>query len=171
MSGIGGLDLELMGIPEEEEMLQNYAQAARLEQRIDHVCLFLLLARATVAAGLQISPYSTTCACIQGDWLFYLAFQSMRNTVVLQGVAARSKQGVASSKKAALCVSLDNSLVHSTPHSAPKLCSFIPCLQRTRYAAMLPFITGLTQGFIDELADFLEENHPQAETSAVRSRL
>lgn len=40
VSGIGGLDLELMGIPEEEEMLQNYARAAGLEQPIDHVRLF-----------------------------------------------------------------------------------------------------------------------------------
>jgi aminoglycoside phosphotransferase (APT) family kinase protein len=41
----------------------------------------------------------------QGDWLFYLAFQYMRNTVICQGIAARVKQGVASSGQAAQCVS------------------------------------------------------------------
>ena len=42
----------------------------------------------------------------QRDWLFYLSFQTLRNTVICQGIAARAKQGVASSKKAAQYVAV-----------------------------------------------------------------
>ena len=70
--GIGGLDIEALGIPPEDEYIDLYCQRTGL----------------------------TTLAALKPDWNFYLAYNMFRIAAILQGIAKRVEDGTASSAQA-----------------------------------------------------------------------
>ena len=70
--GIGGLDLEDLGIPLEPEYIRMYCERTRL----------------------------TTPQALKGDWDFYMAYNLFRIAAILQGIAKRVQAGTASSAQA-----------------------------------------------------------------------
>ena len=70
--GIGGLDIEALGIPPEDEYIDLYCQRTGL----------------------------TTLAELKPDWNFYLAYNKFRIAAILQGIAKRVEDGTASSAQA-----------------------------------------------------------------------
>ncbi len=71
--GIGGLDLEALGIPSEDEYIRRYCDSTK-------VC---------------------TPAELKTDWNFYMAYNLFRLAAILQGIAKRVEAGTASSAQAA----------------------------------------------------------------------
>ncbi|QBK05107.1 phosphotransferase family protein [Hylemonella gracilis] len=74
--GIGGLDLQTMGIPLEEEYIALYC-----ERTGNH--------------GGRVTP-----ATLHADWNFYLAYNLFRIAAILQGIAKRVENGTAASAQA-----------------------------------------------------------------------
>jgi aminoglycoside phosphotransferase (APT) family kinase protein len=70
--GIGGLDLQTLGIPSEEEYIRLYCERTGL----------------------------ATPASLAEDWNFYLAYNMFRIAAILQGIAKRVESGTASSEEA-----------------------------------------------------------------------
>ncbi|MES2980265.1 MAG: phosphotransferase family protein [Pseudomonadota bacterium] len=70
--GIGGLDLERLGIPSEHDYIRRYCDRTRL----------------------------TTPQALASDWNFYLAYNLFRLAAILQGIAKRVEAGTASSAQA-----------------------------------------------------------------------
>lgn len=70
--GIGGLDVQALGIPSEDEYIARYC------------------ARTGLATPAQI----------KAEWNFYLAYNLFRIAAILQGIAKRLEQGIASSAQA-----------------------------------------------------------------------
>jgi aminoglycoside phosphotransferase (APT) family kinase protein len=70
--GIGGLDLNLLGIPDEATYIRRYCERT---------------GRADVGA-------------VMADWNFYLAYNLFRSVGILQGIAKRVEDGTASSEQA-----------------------------------------------------------------------
>ena len=70
--GIGGLDLQALGIPSEEEYIRLYCERTGL----------------------------ATPASLAQDWNFYLAYNMFRIAAILQGIAKRVESGTASSEEA-----------------------------------------------------------------------
>lgn len=70
--GIGGLDLDALGIPSEREYIELYCQRTGF----------------------------TTPDALMGDWNFYLAYNMFRLAAILQGIAKRVEDGTASSAQA-----------------------------------------------------------------------
>ncbi|MBU3654354.1 MAG: phosphotransferase family protein [Limnohabitans sp.] len=70
--GIGGLDLQTLGIPSEEEYIRLYCERTGL----------------------------ATPASLAADWNFYLAYNMFRIAAILQGIAKRVESGTASSEEA-----------------------------------------------------------------------
>jgi aminoglycoside phosphotransferase (APT) family kinase protein len=70
--GIGGLDLELLGIPLESGYIKLYCERTGI----------------------------TTPEALQADWDFYLAYNLFRLAAILQGIAKRVEAGTASSPQA-----------------------------------------------------------------------
>jgi aminoglycoside phosphotransferase (APT) family kinase protein len=71
--GIGGLDIQGLGIPPEDEYIRRYCDRTGL----------------------------STVADLQTDWNFYLAYNMFRIAAILQGIAKRVEAGTASSAQAA----------------------------------------------------------------------
>jgi aminoglycoside phosphotransferase (APT) family kinase protein len=71
--GIGGLDLDALGIPSQEQHVKRYVE--RLPGRFDPVAL-------------------------EADWNFYLAYNLFRIAAILQGIARRVVDGTAASAEA-----------------------------------------------------------------------
>ncbi len=71
--GIGGLDLQRLGIPTEDEYIRKYCERTGL----------------------------TTPDALKTDWDFYLAYNLFRIAAILQGIAKRVEIGTASSAQAA----------------------------------------------------------------------
>ena len=71
--GIGGLDLDTLGIPQESEYIQRYCALTGF----------------------------TTPEQLAKDWNFYLAYNMFRLAAILQGIAKRVQTGTASSAQAA----------------------------------------------------------------------
>ncbi len=71
--GIGGLDLQTLGIPSEEEYIRRWCDRTGL----------------------------ATPQELKGDWNFYLAYNMFRIAAILQGIAKRVETGTASSAQAA----------------------------------------------------------------------
>ncbi len=71
--GIGGLDLQALGIPSEEAYVQRWCERT----------------------GLY------TPEALREDWNYYLAYNLFRLAAILQGVAHRAREGIASSAQAA----------------------------------------------------------------------
>jgi aminoglycoside phosphotransferase (APT) family kinase protein len=70
--GIGGLDIEALGIPPEDEYIDLYCQRTGI----------------------------TNLAALKPDWNFYLAYNMFRIAAILQGIAKRVEDGTASSAQA-----------------------------------------------------------------------
>ncbi|MDB5889647.1 MAG: phosphotransferase family protein [Polaromonas sp.] len=70
--GIGGLDIEELGIPLEPEYIRMYCERTGL----------------------------TTPDALKGDWSFYMAYNLFRLAAILQGIAKRVQAGTASSAQA-----------------------------------------------------------------------
>ncbi len=70
--GIGGLDLESMGIPTESEYIRSYCDRTGI----------------------------TTPEALAADWNFYQAYNLFRMAAILQGIAKRVEAGTASSEQA-----------------------------------------------------------------------
>jgi aminoglycoside phosphotransferase (APT) family kinase protein len=70
--GIGGLDLQALGIPSEEEYIRLYCERTQL----------------------------ATPESLAQDWNFYLAYNMFRIAAILQGIAKRVESGTASSDEA-----------------------------------------------------------------------
>jgi aminoglycoside phosphotransferase (APT) family kinase protein len=70
--GIGGLDVQALGIPAEADYIARYCERTGL----------------------------TTPDQLQGDWNFYLAYNMFRLAAILQGIAKRVEAGTASSAQA-----------------------------------------------------------------------
>lgn len=70
--GIGGMDLDALGIPSEREYIELYCQRTGF----------------------------TTADALMGDWNFYLAYNMFRLAAILQGIAKRVEEGTASSAQA-----------------------------------------------------------------------
>ena len=70
--GIGGLDLEKLGIPSEQDYIARYCQRTGF----------------------------TSPAELSRDWPFYLAYNLFRMAAILQGIAKRHEDGTASSEQA-----------------------------------------------------------------------
>ena len=70
--GIGGLDLEALGIPSEDEYIRLYCERTGL----------------------------ATPESLAQDWNFYLAYNMFRIAAILQGIAKRVESGTASSEEA-----------------------------------------------------------------------
>jgi aminoglycoside phosphotransferase (APT) family kinase protein len=70
--GIGGLDLEALGIPSEAEYVRRYCERTRL----------------------------ATPEALAADWHFYLAYNLFRMAAILQGIAKRVEDGTAASAEA-----------------------------------------------------------------------
>jgi len=70
--GVGGLDLQSLGIPTESEYIRRYCDRTGL----------------------------TTPEALAPDWNFYLAYNMLRIAAILQGIAKRVEAGTASSEQA-----------------------------------------------------------------------
>lgn len=70
--GIGGLDLEALGIPAQDEYIRRYCERTGL----------------------------TTVAALKADWNFYMAYNMFRIAAILQGIARRVVDGTAASADA-----------------------------------------------------------------------
>ncbi len=70
--GIGGLDLQSLGIPSEVEYIRMYCERTGI----------------------------TTPQALKPDWNFYLAYNLFRLAAILQGIAKRVENGTASSAQA-----------------------------------------------------------------------
>jgi aminoglycoside phosphotransferase (APT) family kinase protein len=70
--GIGGLDVQSLGIPTEDEYIRMYCERTQL----------------------------TTPQALKADWNFYLAYNLFRLAAILQGIAKRVEMGTASSAQA-----------------------------------------------------------------------
>jgi aminoglycoside phosphotransferase (APT) family kinase protein len=70
--GIGGLDIEALGIPSEAEYIRRYCERTGL----------------------------TTPEALKADWSFYMAYNMFRIAAILQGIAKRVEAGTASSAQA-----------------------------------------------------------------------
>jgi aminoglycoside phosphotransferase (APT) family kinase protein len=70
--GIGGLDLAALGIPSEAEYIRRWCERTRIA-----------------------SPEA-----LAQDWNFYLAYNLFRLAAILQGIAKRALDGIASSAQA-----------------------------------------------------------------------
>jgi aminoglycoside phosphotransferase (APT) family kinase protein len=70
--GIGGLDFDALGIPQEDEYIRKYCD------------------RTGLADPLQLKT----------DWNFYMAYNMFRIAAILQGIAKRVEAGTASSAQA-----------------------------------------------------------------------
>jgi aminoglycoside phosphotransferase (APT) family kinase protein len=70
--GIGGLDIDALGIPPEDEYIDLYCQRTGI----------------------------TSLAALKPDWNFYLAYNMFRIAAILQGIAKRVEDGTASSDQA-----------------------------------------------------------------------
>ena len=70
--GIGGLDIESLGIPSEAEYIRRYCERTGL----------------------------ATPGSLEGDWNFYMAYNLFRLAAILQGIAKRVEAGTASSAQA-----------------------------------------------------------------------
>ena len=74
--GVGGLDLQALGIPDEKSYVQRYCErTGRIEKGGDP-------------------------AAVMADWNFYLAYNMFRLAGILQGIAKRVEMGTASSAQA-----------------------------------------------------------------------
>jgi aminoglycoside phosphotransferase (APT) family kinase protein len=71
--GIGGLDLEALGIPSEADYIRRYCDSTK----------------------------GCTPAELKADWNFYMAYNLFRLAAILQGIAKRVEAGTASSAQAA----------------------------------------------------------------------
>ncbi len=71
--GIGGLDVDSLGIPRESEYIRRYCERTGI----------------------------TTPDALQHDWNFYMAYNLFRLAAILQGIAKRVEAGTASSAQAA----------------------------------------------------------------------
>ncbi|MEO8807667.1 MAG: phosphotransferase [Burkholderiaceae bacterium] len=74
--GVGGLDLQALGIPDEKSYVQSYCER-------------------TGRIGKGGDP-----AAVMADWNFYLAYNMFRLAGILQGIAKRVEMGTASSAQA-----------------------------------------------------------------------
>ncbi|MEY4747888.1 MAG: hypothetical protein RIQ60_102 [Pseudomonadota bacterium] len=85
--GIGGMDLEALGIPAEEVYIERYCARMNeaLSERMD----------GRQAAALRLDP-----GALATDWSFYLAYNMFRIAAILQGIARRVVDGTASSAQA-----------------------------------------------------------------------
>jgi aminoglycoside phosphotransferase (APT) family kinase protein len=70
--GIGGLDLDSLGIPTENAYIRSYCERTSL----------------------------TTPEALKADWNFYLAYNLFRLAAILQGIAKRVEAGTAASAQA-----------------------------------------------------------------------
>ncbi len=70
--GIGGLDVQSLGIPTEDAYIQRYCERTGL----------------------------TTPEALEADWNFYLSYNLFRLAAILQGIAKRAETGTASSAQA-----------------------------------------------------------------------
>ncbi len=70
--GIGGLDVQSLGIPTEADYIRQYCERTGL----------------------------TTPAALKSDWSFYMAYNLFRLAAILQGIAKRVEDGTASSAQA-----------------------------------------------------------------------
>jgi aminoglycoside phosphotransferase (APT) family kinase protein len=70
--GIAGLDLAALGIPQEDDYIRRYCERTGLA-----------------------SPQT-----LRADWNFYLAYNLFRIAAILQGIAKRAREGIASSAQA-----------------------------------------------------------------------
>jgi aminoglycoside phosphotransferase (APT) family kinase protein len=70
--GMGGLDLQALGIPAEDEYIRSYCQRTAL----------------------------ATPDALEADWNFYMAYNMFRIAAILQGIARRAQDGTASSAQA-----------------------------------------------------------------------
>ena len=70
--GIGGLDLNALGIPNEQDYIRSYCERTGF----------------------------ATPAQLQQDWNFYMAYNMFRIAAILQGIAKRAEAGTASSSQA-----------------------------------------------------------------------
>jgi aminoglycoside phosphotransferase (APT) family kinase protein len=70
--GIGGLDIDALGIPREDEYIRKYCD------------------RTGIAEPQQL----------KADWNFYMAYNMFRIAAILQGIAKRVEAGTASSAQA-----------------------------------------------------------------------
>lgn len=70
--GIGGLDIDSLGIPQESDYIQRYCERTGL----------------------------STPQALKADWNFYLAYNLFRLAAILQGIAKRVEAGTASSPQA-----------------------------------------------------------------------
>jgi aminoglycoside phosphotransferase (APT) family kinase protein len=71
--GIGGLDLQALGIPTEDDYIRRYCERTGL----------------------------TTPDALKADWNFYMAYNLFRIAAILQGIAKRVEAGTAASAQAA----------------------------------------------------------------------
>lgn len=71
--GIGGLDHQALGIPSEDDYIQAYCERTQF----------------------------CTAQELKADWNFYMAYNLFRIAAILQGIAKRAQQGMASSDQAA----------------------------------------------------------------------
>jgi aminoglycoside phosphotransferase (APT) family kinase protein len=85
--GIGGMDLEALGIPPEADYIERYCARmnAALSERMN----------AGQAAALRLDP-----GALATDWNFYLAYNMFRIAAILQGIARRVVDGTAASAQA-----------------------------------------------------------------------
>jgi aminoglycoside phosphotransferase (APT) family kinase protein len=70
--GIGGLDLQALGIPAQDEYIRRYCERTGL----------------------------TTVEALKADWNFYMAYNMFRIAAILQGIARRVVDGTAASADA-----------------------------------------------------------------------
>lgn len=104
----------------------------------------------------------------------------MRNTVICQGIAARVKQGVASSGQAAQCVSSARVRVRPCLCGRARVCvrlrtgglvMLLVCRTVSpRYAALLPMVAAATQGFVDELEQEMEEEKAEEKVQSAAAK-
>ena len=90
ITGICGLDLEMLGIPSREELIEMYCSSIQ-----------------------NPSPLQSLSTALEWSG-FYLAFLYFKNCVIVQGVAQRSKGGVASSAMASRVAGLLPTIIELT---------------------------------------------------------
>jgi aminoglycoside phosphotransferase (APT) family kinase protein len=85
--GIGGMDIESLGIPTEADYIARYC--ARMNEALSQRM------NPAQAADLRLDP-----GALATDWNFYLAYNMFRIGAILQGIARRVVDGTASSAQA-----------------------------------------------------------------------